>query len=751
MTAGLPWSLSPLLPWWAIVLPAVAAALLWLWEMRRSGGAWSARRRAAVGVLRASALLGLVVALLQPGRVDSGAAAGAVPPVLIVLDDSESMGTADVVVEGQSVRRFDAAATFLQQWLSWNDSNLTFRIAAVSESAQPVEAGEVSAMVPDGRRSRLLDAIEAMAAERPLAIVVLSDGHDTRRSDFAETGQAVGGRGVPVYSVPFGGDAGSRNVALRAWADRSEVFAGQGTTLRIEARQRGFDAAACAVEIVQNGEVIASRRLAFEGRPTARLSVPVLPVRGEESAAGSDLCAYEVRLSPLPGESTEADNRRWVFVEITDERLRAVVLENQPYWDTTALIEALRADPQIDLTTVTGLGRIEREVRSGAEEAETPGSVLPLSRESLAGVDVLILGRGTERWLGAAEAGLLSWFVVEHGGGLVLSRGDPLGGEATEALRAEVDRLSPVTWERGGGRETPGQLAVTPQGRAEGVLGLESFGDPEAVLTELPGLIALTKSGAEKSMSTVWLRGGEGEPLGERGVAMAHLSIGRGRTLAVLTEGLWRWSLLPPEQSALRPVHALFWGRAARWMAGGDELLPGRSLGLSLDRVQVSPGEMISMQAAARHFGEPPSLRLVLTEPDGGEREISLLPEASTEDRARFSATVSPQTPGPYALELSVVDGSESVRKRFAVADDSPERADVSARPEALAALSQASGGRVIDRRSPDSLRMALQAGRPETTASPTFEPVIPPTAAALWVAVCVLAEWVLRRRAGGV
>src|SRR5690606_1143757 len=105
-----------------------------------------------------------------------------------------------------------------------------------------------------------------------------------------------------------------------------------------------------------------------------------------------------------------------------------------------------------------------------------------------------------------------------------------------------------------------------------------SVAPTRAILTELPGLIAATRVEREKAASLVLLRQAPADGQTPGMAAVAHARVGRGRVMAVMGEGLWRWAMLPPDRAALDPVYDLFWSRAVRWLATGGEFLPGQDV-----------------------------------------------------------------------------------------------------------------------------------------------------------------------------
>ena len=61
---------------------------------------------------------------------------------------------------------------------------------------------------------------------------------------------------------------------------------------------------------------------------------------------------YTVSVTPLAGEAVPVNNRRTLFARVVDEKPRVLLLEAEPYWETKFLQRVLRADPNLELTSV---------------------------------------------------------------------------------------------------------------------------------------------------------------------------------------------------------------------------------------------------------------------------------------------------------------------------------------------------------------------------------------------------------------
>lgn len=721
---------------------------------------------AGCGALRLLALLGLAAVLLNPVRAERGPGALRKPGVLLMVDTSSSMCVTDERDGGQAVSRIDRLR---RHWLDpvfleRAAQHAHVRLVAFDSGSRALGASGAAEVTASGSETQLVhEAISAIeqADEAIGSMVLLTDGRDTTGAAASTLASAARRRGITISSVPVGTTAQQPDLNVRLSADRAFVHDGQSVTLRGEINQVGLSGQHVTAILERNGQVIDSAAIVLGDSP-ARLSFDVTPVgpeqvQGEgEAAAMVSLCEFRLRIEPLPAESRTDNNANYAFVQVTRQHIRVVLFENEPYWDTKYLIAALRSAAEIDLTTVIGIGRREEMTRyvsesagpSPDEPAEAP-LVAPIVPEHLSRYDVVILGRGIERWFPGEKAEMLVEYVAEHGGSLVLARGRPFGGDSPAGVAAEaaLDPIVPVQW--GGEVVSAGRLRTSRTMAAGDPLSFEGLGNTDLILSQMPGMIAQTRIDRERAASIIWARTDARDEQGVLPAAVATQQVGHGRVLAVLVDGLWKWALLPPESADLDPVFPLFWTRAVRWLAGGGELLPGQSVGLSLSRLNVQPGQSVEITVQTRYVDAAaldPAITVI--GPDGSSQTLE--PAASNDAATRLTALLRPEEEGLYTVRLDCPGMQpQTLTSRFIVHDPSRERLDLSADHAPLIALAEATGGHVYDAARPQTVLDDLRA---EAVAA-EIEPVTEPIWDRAWLLTLLLSllgiEWLWRRATG--
>ena len=106
---------------------------------------------------------------------------------------------------------------------------------------------------------------------------------------------------------------------------------------------------------------------------------------------------YEVRVQPLENEVDTANNSAITYLNVIDQQIRVLLLEGDPYWDTTFLQRSLMRNDKFDVDAL---------VRYGADRVrairKTPGAGelrAPQTLDQFAAYDVIILGRSVDSLL----------------------------------------------------------------------------------------------------------------------------------------------------------------------------------------------------------------------------------------------------------------------------------------------------------------------------------------------------------------
>ncbi len=742
---------------------AIAGAII----AARLGGASAAR---FLHVLRMGAIAGLAVILMNPSRL-AHAPAPERPSLTILMDTSASMSIPDVSTGDGVQTRWGAIRSrwLTPRYLDRLNRSADVRMLAFSDRAAAVAAPAIPRLEPTGIATRLTDAMEAaMLALRPAEegetsnsgarrILLLSDAIDTTGRDprsLISLAHSQRTRIDVVVPISAQGATPPADIAITATPRRHLVQRGEAASIDLEIKQTGFDGQPVTLTLRQLSPVdrVLAQRTVILGSESAS-SIDVTPMLPADAERGLHAVECVAAIEALDSEIEVSNNADPFFLQVTDARIRVAVFEGEPSWDSRFFVAALANDLRFEITVVHALGRRPgavdaqetirtRRITPGvARSIEESGLPAPVSQEALDRFDIIALGRRIEALFPGDEAVKLARFVTERSGALVLLRGDPIsdsdGSSARDARRA-LASVIPVQFTANNTRPAiPTALFAYPDGA-------RALGHVAPALDEAPEVAALVRVAELSPLAAVWLGGFDDQGPAP---ALLHAPVGSGRILINLADGLWRWSMLPPDRSAWRASLGSFWPQLMGVLALDADWAPGQDASLALDRAVAAPGEQVTIVARARG-PLANALRPEVTIEGVTMRESSPRALAPTSQSGRWIGTFTPEMAGVATVTMRTGAG-DSLKAHVNVREDNLEMARTFPDSASAAAIAKATGGEVLTIDSPDQYAQIIETEATAAIAGTTLEPAWRRP----WVFCVIVAllgiEWFWRRRIG--
>lgn len=674
----------------ALLAVAVAGVALVVWQALRMPGRVSRWVRLGMAVPRLAVLGALVLLLANPGRVVEQPPLERRPVVAWMVDHSRSMSVEDV--EGRARLRA-ALELALSGSTPGEVARLDHRLFGFAERVRPLARAQADGLSADGHGTDLPGAIEEVLRQIPAGaelggLVVLSDGIQTAETDPARSVMLAGVRACPVYPVPLGGPVEVPDVSVRVGGGRLVSFVGHPAAIPVTLGSQVVPPREVELRLVETTDpqaptVVDRRRVKLEGTTTETVTFSVT----RDKAGGS---RYRVETDVLEGELNRQNNTDTAEVVTLEEKIRILLVEGNPYWETKYLVQLLRKDDSIDIKAIFLLAP-DRAFEVGEVDRDEGAAALvfPETIEELQEYNLVILGQDVRFLVDAPQAALLERYLYDFGGAVLFARGKPCSGQFPQ-----LQRLEPVVWgeslNEGGYRVEP-----TEPGRA---LPLFSFGldEPlEDTMKVLPAVTPRHHVARLKSFSEVLAVSSPG-PGAPPVPALVVRKMGQGIVASVNAEGIWRWDFMPPRLERYRGVYPTFWGQLIRWIALRSDFLPGQEVSLRASGAVFRPDELIRF-AVARRFSASGDFRPGIRISRDGRTVSTLVPQPSRDRDNVWYAMTGFGEPGAYRAEL--LDGgrpSTQVQVSFAVKPRALETEHLSADPGYLEALAERTGGRVL-------------------------------------------------------
>lgn len=706
------------LPAWVIAVVAVALLVAVALGAHATRGA-PLGVRGGLLALRAALCLGVLALLLEPG-LRLMATSKEPNRVVIAVDASASMAEDD---DGRprARRAADAARALLddlahrsepfQPELWWFDG--TARRATVEELA----AFGSDALPPTGATSRLAAALEPGQGAVPRGegapplggMVLLSDGADTGGLSAAltpELREAAARVGAPVHTVAIGASVSFKDLALERVVTDELAFVRNKLTVEVNVRSKGYDVTV-PLTLKEDGRPVATADAVVKDGASVKATFTFEPQR-----AGKRV--YTVTTPVLADERIAENNRVDFTLKLIRDRIRVLLVAGRPSWDERHVRRILKENPSVDLISFFILRSTTDLTNAGNRELSLiPFPTRELFTEELDTFDVVIFQDFNYRpYQMAPYLENVKQFVEGAGGGFMMIGGELSFSEGDYEGTPIADVL-PVRLLPGTGHTSTETFAplLTDAGRSHpvtdlGELSVEVGAGGLSALPPLEGLnlVAGVREGADVLLAHPFLNvGSEPAPV----VAVAE--IGKGRSMAVLTDSTWVWGLPHVGAGGRGDAHRRFFANALRWLIRDPELSRTRIVVDLPDATRgVEPGSAVPLEVRTFNSRYQPEggdkVTITLTPLDATDGTTPTVLEGTTAEDGAWRATFTPPFAGVWRARVDAKAGSGDDAKAigsdedaFVVRATAAEKLFSEPRPDVLAALAAAGAGRAVD------------------------------------------------------
>ncbi len=685
------------IPWWAILLVALGVTGVLAAQFISLKQRLSKPRSAILTLLRGLVYALLIFFLLSPGLVERRVTQLR-RPLALLLDTSQSMGFPTGADSGQEGSKGRSRLDLVKEKLLSGKEPLIrtlardydLRIYQFGASLAPVASESLPQLAPQGRGTRLFEALGEAARQvgGQGAILLFSDGIANGETKSLEESASFP---LPVFPVAVGESQKFTDIRL---ADlRVPEFAFRGREIKVDFAVEAFGFAGKTIPIYFNRgqNLLSSRNITVDKDAfTQRVTFSTTP-----KEIGSQSFTLSIPLQP--GEQISQNNQQEFKVEVQRDKMRVLTLSGSPSWNYRFLRMALKQDPSIDLVSFVFL-------RTPTDSVDVPDSQLSLIPfpidelflEELKNFDIVIMDDFSYRsYFNTLYLEKVRDFVRDGGGLAMLggARAFDSGGYSDSPLREVV----PVEMNGKGIYQTgnPLRALLTAPGKAHPITRLlpDARANEEA-WKKMPLLTTLNQIVRARG-ETLLTAGPDGASGGSPLLTVGRY--GKGRTLALMSNDLWRWNFIAVGGSESPQNHLKLIRQSVRWLAQEP----------SFEQVQIqpigsssAPGEKVELKVRVLKDDFTPAahatVRLKVVGPEGEPIAVESFPDAEEGD---YRAEFTPTKEGSYRLEAEAQLAGKILgkdRKSFRVAFPYGELEDGRPRPELLKKLAEKSHGEFI-------------------------------------------------------
>ncbi|HUW31540.1 MAG TPA: vWA domain-containing protein [Planctomycetota bacterium] len=692
--------LIPILPLWLIVpVTAGLLALLVIGSRILVRKRVPARWICLLAALRVAIVAIFLACLLQPVTSCTKATAPE-PHVLVLVDTSRSMAAADTP-DGRSRLAAVTDPAALHKVLGNLPEQCRVDWFAFDADARPVTLGDVAALQPNGAATNLAAGIASAyshyreeAASRGAAatarVVAATDGND-----FSDPIRAARRLGLivdvlqpPVRTTPAP-DHGPR-VAIVSVNNPRRVLLGGEARLLATLRQDQPDAQTVDLNLTEDGQPVRSFPVAFaDGELEKHASLAFRPEK-------AGVHTYRLSVGNATGNpANDAPGLAAVetTIQVISRKYEVLLLEDTWRWDLKFLCRIFEDDPHFNFTAFVARGR-----NAFVQLAEPDRSVelggFPSTWPELAAFDMIVLGDvDPARWPDGM-AGAVRRLVADEGRSLIVIAGPNL---PKLARQPDLESLLPVAVpETLNPADGPVPVRVSIEGAASSFF-FRGEDSADSLWRNLPPMDQVYPPLRKKPGATVLVEASQLANDHGNVAVVAEQTVGRGHTLFIGTDTLWKWQTLGPRSDSGQTPYSVFWQQALRAMAPDR---PNAVLDVQPDGWSYRAGQAVKLHARLNTDARFTRLRIrgTVKTPDGREIRLQFMADAlrPSERTASFAADV----PGQYTVSVSAeTEGkvAADVSTVINVLQPPGEDTDAGVNHAALSALARETGGREID------------------------------------------------------
>ena len=646
--------------------------------------------RFVLGGIRIAALIVLMFILMRPILLVS-AAISQHNVVGVLVDDSRSMQVRDM--DGRT------RADVVRSLLGGPDSALykslakRFVVRLFQLQNNGTSITSIGNLPFNGPRTQLASALENVREDlsgAPVAgLVLASDGADNAPDVLSKTLVSLNARHIPVFTVGVGQEQFAKDIEIRDIQAPRSVLKGTAIMLDVDVTQRGFNGDTARLTVEDSGHIVATQVVTL---PKTDEAIRVR-VRVPATQAGARL--FTVSITPKAGEMVRENNSQAALVVVQDRRDKILYVEGEPRFELKFLREALDDDDNLQLVTMLRTSK-DKFLRLGVDNGNELANGFPQTRDELYKYQAIVLGSIEASYFSFDQLKMISDFVSERGGGLLMLGGRQSFAEGGYAGTPVADAL-PVelpTGRRGKPAFHNVKVDVTAVGGMSAVTQIAANEDQSAKEWKTMPVVTSVNAVTRVKPGATTLLDGSGSD--GRSIVLAQQHFGRGVAVAFPIQDSWLWQMranTPVEDK----TYTTFWRQTLRGLVND---VPDRVMvSTNADRAWINEPVQVDATVMDSAYTKVSGAEVTaaIETPSGGLIQ-QRLESAMTGANGEYHMAYTPTERGVYSIRVTARSANGPVissQPTFVdVGTPTTEYVGAELRPSLLQRIAEETGGR---------------------------------------------------------
>lgn len=653
-----------------IVIIALLLNIGFYWHLSKS---INQTKKIFLLVLRVGVILCLGIILLNPCRVFKHEEDIVGAKIVLAIDTSKSMLQNDV----EKASRIDYIKRVFKQikWLEKSKvDDITIQHYSFAESAQTINPDNIIKLSADGNSTDLYNMIKNISADANdgkvcKGLILFTDGRDHSGKSADIIAKMAEANKIPIYSLPVGSEGFLRDIEVNINSLNSFSFAKQPFIIESDIQTYGCEYETIKVSLFRNDKLVDSLTLNTKEQKSQHVTFKVL-----EEKAG--LYNYRIYVNPVHDEQDIYNNESITFLNVIDKKIKLLLLEGSPHWDTTFLQRSLQRNPKLEIDSI--IQYAPKRVHQIRQTAGAKILQLPTTVEEFSFYDIVLLGKNIDDLLSKDQIEKLTEYIQKAGGIVLSFRGNSFKND----LQPD---FMPGSWSKG-----LNKLKVNTSEDEDNLDRFEPFLNLTTAFknTGGPKIDGVFGAIQKKTLTSPMMAFSNNKK--EIFPGAFYRRNGMGQVLSLGISGSWHWAF-HPETDIEHKESDIFWEQTLLWLISKSNFRPGEKFIFSGNSNTMNAGKPYDFYLITKYAIANDEIPKVTVYHKGNAiSEINL----TTKNGQDFSGSFIPLEKGIYKAVLSFDKNKSELP--FVIYGLNAEEKEVSADYDKLAQLAAMTSGEIL-------------------------------------------------------